>query len=104
MVKRYDVLPGVRGDAFKDFCDDGESVDYTDYAALQASHDRLLEALKPLADLAPHYPQGKTYGNRPTAGIVYAVSSHGRDDAEITVENFHAAQEAIAAAQPFTET
>ena len=75
MVKRYDfdIYAGGAVDE-----DDGWYVLHSDYAALQASHDRLLEAL-----------------NR----VVQAD-----DDQTLDGDDIESAREAIAAAKPFTET
>lgn len=56
-------------------------------------------ALEPFAGLAAHYPLEGGYGNRPRTGVVYQVSSHGKPDAEITVEALHTARTALAQAR-----
>lgn len=75
MVRRYDVDESPYGGLRKEDCPHGGSVDYDDYAALQASHARLLEALVRVAKVADR-----------------------------ATDVFDSALEAIAAAQPFTET
>ena len=63
---------------------------------LQARCAALEEALRPLAEMAPHFPREATYGNRPRSGTVYSCASHGLADAEITVEALHAAAALLA--------
>jgi hypothetical protein len=62
-----------------------------DLAALQARCAALEKALRPLAEMAPHFPRQAKYGNRSRSGTVYSCASHGLQDAEITVESLHAA-------------
>lgn len=57
--------------------------------------ERLRDALRPFASLAPHYPQKRFYGNRPTTGTLHQVSSAGLPDGEITIEDIHRAAELI---------
>ena len=63
---------------------------------LQARCAALEEALRPLAEMAPHFPREAKYGNRPRSGTVYSCASHGLADAEITVEALHAAAALLA--------
>lgn len=69
---------------------DGEYVLHSDYAALQASHDRLLEALNGLTECCKSHDSAiaNVMGKPP-----------GWKDSYLD-----AAREAIAATQPFTET
>lgn len=62
--------------------------------------DTLAAALKPFATMAEHFPLEGGYGNRPRTGPIYQVSSGGKPDAEFTVEDLHAARDAIALAHP----
>ena len=55
------------------------------------------KALEPFAGFADHFPTTKRYGNRPTSGEFYQVSSHGKHDASLTVEAVHAARAALSA-------
>jgi hypothetical protein len=60
----------------------------------QQKLDKAREALKPFAEFAKHYPKEKTFGLRPTSGVCYSMHSLGFED-EITVEDFHNAQQAL---------
>ncbi len=77
MVKRFEDYGGMRDES------QGRYVLHSDYAALQASHARLLEALKSFAG--------------------YVAADH--DDTSLLDNDalWAKALEAIAAAQPFTE-
>lgn len=61
----------------------------------QATIDRLTEALRPLANMADHFPTQRKFGNRPTSGNIYecddSAGCHG-----ITVEDCHTAKALIA--------
>jgi hypothetical protein len=46
MIRRYDIVANKSGVAIKVFCPDGHNVGADDYAALFASHARLLEAAR----------------------------------------------------------
>lgn len=66
---------------------------------MEAYVERLREALRPFAALAEHYPAVKKYGNRPTSGILFEISS-GDKTAGYTVEDLHAAAEVFKEAPP----
>lgn len=70
---------------------------------LEAYVERLREALRPFAALAEHYPAVKKYGNRPTSGILFEISS-GDKTAGYTVEDLHAAAEVFKEAPPLQAT
>jgi hypothetical protein len=59
----------------------------------------LLEALRPFAAFADHYPIDAKYGNRPTSGAVFSVASKN-EEVEITVEDFHRAKAALSSYKP----
>lgn len=77
MVKRYDVYEDAEFGTMREYCETGCHVDADDAVALAESHARLLEALIRLNRQAGE--------NRPIAGALKQ------------------ADEAIAAAQPFTD-
>lgn len=60
-------------------------------AAMAKRIAKLEAALKPLADMAVHFPARRTYGNRPTTGEIYEVESPQAGVASITVEHLRAA-------------
>lgn len=62
---------------------------------LQDENDRLRAALKPFALLSDHYPTQGGYGNRPSSGMLWAVSSGGKADASVTVEDLHTAKRVL---------
>ena len=55
----------------------------------------LKEALKPFAAYADHYPKDRKYGNRPGTGEWHSVESGGLVRAQIDVEDFHRAADAL---------
>ncbi len=68
--------------------------------ALQAENVRLKEALKPFAAYAEHYPKDRKYGNRPGTGEWHSVESGGLVRAQIDVEDFHRAADALQKEKP----
>lgn len=86
MVKRYEIMATREGVSIKAFCS-GNYVLHSDYAALQASHARLLEALTFL------WNEYKSIADSGDAGFW---------SAEETPEGIKA-MAAIDAAQPFAE-
>lgn len=64
-------------------------------AELEAQRDRFLQALKPLSDMASHYPLERIFGNRPTSGTILACGD-STGSHEITVEDCHIANALIA--------
>jgi len=64
--------------------------------AATAEIERLRAALRPFAALAEHYPTERKYGNRPTSGMLFEVSSSNKT-AGYTVEDLHAAAAAFTA-------
>lgn len=64
-------------------------------ATLKNEVELLKEALRPFAAYADHYPMKRTYGNRPATGEWHCVESGGLERAQIDVEDFHRAAEAI---------
>lgn len=67
--------------------------------ALEAENRKMRDALRPLADMAPHFPTTRTYGNRPSAGVIYEVESPQCGVASINVEHLHDAAALLARAE-----
>jgi hypothetical protein len=57
--------------------------------------EELEKPLLELASLAPHYPMAKRYGNRPTMGDIYRVSSGECEEGFITVEGVNEASRVL---------
>jgi hypothetical protein len=57
--------------------------------------EELEKPLSELASLAPHYPMAKRYGNRPTMGDIYRVSSGECEEGFITVEGVNEASRVL---------
>ena len=93
MIKRYDIHEDEEFGTTREYSDTGCHVDADDYAALQASHDRLLAALK-------LFNARVLFHGDWDEGCFYYF---GKSAAELQ-EPLNRAGAAISAAQPFTET
>lgn len=91
VVRSWDELPPVvqqGGESFSTRVLERQHRDMADQIA------QLRAALQPFAALAEHYPTDKAYGNRPTSGVLFEVSSSNKT-AAYTVEDLHAAAKAL---------
>lgn len=64
-------------------------------ARLIAAAPEMAEVLECLANMARHFPNIPTYGNRPRTGNIYTVAD-GQGEASITVEDLHRAAALLA--------
>lgn len=62
----------------------------------EKERDRAVDALRPFAALAAHFPTVRKYGNRPTTGDIFSCDSGKESVASITVEDLHKAANLIA--------
>lgn len=65
------------------------------YGELFAAAPEMAEVLECMANMARHFPNIPTYGNRPRTGTIYTVAD-GQGEASITVEDLHRAAALLA--------
>jgi hypothetical protein len=87
-VGGFDLSAGMFGPHVSQWLRDVAAT-IADARMISAAPD-LLEALRPFAALAFHYPIERTYGYRPTSGMLHEISSADRTDG-YTVEDLHRA-------------